>query len=837
MRYFSGCQVILAVGIFLFASSVQATEVGSRVLSDIQVEQHQEEVDLRILFNFPVRYVSHQVAEGGRLLRVQLQPVIALDSEDSLSMQVRESLAWDATTAVPLTEVVFDGETVGFPEVLIRLKTAVKASIHSGSDFRSLIVSIPLSRRVAAKPKKSVPPKPAESPPIQRRHYVLNLESSQKKFLLDRLARPAALKGYALYTTLFTKDGEAWHRLRLGFFPSFSAAKKMAEKIRNEYPQAWIERAPTKEVSSHLREMSAPLVASQTKPSVKAVSTKPKAARRRLSETRLSQMFGDAKEAMTAKNYREAIRLLTRILREPGEPGERYRRESRELLGLGRERNGQLAHAKAEYKKYLLEYPEGEATERVRQRLAGLLTARKAPKKSLAKSRRRGRSAAPVWRVFGGLSQFYRRDILLTDAAGETVTQSRLPTNLNLSVRRRGKDYDLRFQFTGGHELDFLNSKQSDTSISELFFDAFHKGGDRASLRAGRQSRSSGGVLGRFDGAFVGYGFTPKLKLNAVFGYPVNDTDDTTITTNKHFTGLSADLGTFNERWDFNAFIIDQQVDGITDRRAVGGEMRYFSAGRSLFSLVDYDVSFRTLNTFLVLGTWTLPDRTSFNATFDRRKSPILTTSNALQQLNAAGASILSVSQALGTFSNSELRQFARDRAATTTSLTLGASRPLNEKFQITGDANISHTSGTDLSLNSKLFNGAIEGTSSSGYDFFISTQLIGSGLFKQGDIGILGLRYSDVNTSDTVSLNLNTRYPFTRAFRINPKATLSYRQNKRDIGERFTIKPSLRIENRWKKRVRFEAEVGGEWAKDRRVGSAEITRSYFVNAGYRMTF
>lgn len=30
------------------------------------------------------------------------------------------------------------------------------------------------------------------------------------------------------------------------------------------------------------------------------------------------------------------------------------------MLGLARERNGQLAHAKAEYEEYLREYPNGE---------------------------------------------------------------------------------------------------------------------------------------------------------------------------------------------------------------------------------------------------------------------------------------------------------------------------------------------------------------------------------------------------------------------------------------------------------------------------------------------
>jgi len=80
---------------------------------------------------------------------------------------------------------------------------------------------------------------------------------------------------------------------------------------------------------------------------------------------------------MAKKDYSHAIALYTKILAYPNHP---YRQDAQEYLGLARERNGQLAQAKAEYEAYLKLYPKGEGADRVRQRLTGLITA-KAPAK------------------------------------------------------------------------------------------------------------------------------------------------------------------------------------------------------------------------------------------------------------------------------------------------------------------------------------------------------------------------------------------------------------------------------------------------------------------------
>ena len=69
---------------------------------------------------------------------------------------------------------------------------------------------------------------------------------------------------------------------------------------------------------------------------------------------------------MDAHDYPTAIALLTKLQRQPEYPD---RARAQELLGLARERAGQLAHAKAEYEEYLRRYPQGEAAERVAFRL------------------------------------------------------------------------------------------------------------------------------------------------------------------------------------------------------------------------------------------------------------------------------------------------------------------------------------------------------------------------------------------------------------------------------------------------------------------------------------
>lgn len=526
--------------------------------------------------------------------------------------------------------------------------------------------------------------------------------------------------------------------------------------------------------------------------------------------------------AMTAGNVRRAVQLYTKVLQSSG--GE-HRQEAQELLGLARERNQQLAHAKAEYEEYLRRYPKGEGAERVRQRLAGLLTARAKPKEKLRKAKALAQEQGLVWGLSGSVSQRYNRDERFTDIEGRVVNRSDLNSNLDFTGSVGDDRYEANLRFSGAHTLDsFEKGSADDARLSAAYVDLFDSQLELFG-RFGRQSRSSGGVLGRHDGALVSYQLTPKVKVNGVAGFPVTTTKSVTFKRDRYFYGLSLDLGTFAENWDGSLFIIDQKVDSVIDRRAVGGELRYFAPSFTAFGLVDYDILYDSLNIALLNGNYVFPDRTTINFSLNYRNSPILTTTNALQ-----GQGVDSISTLLNDFSEGEVRQLAEDRTSVSRSVTIGASRPLNEMFQISADVTATDQSDTEES-------GSVEAISGTGVEFFYSAQLIGSGVIKEGDIAILGFRYVDTDRFKRYTIDLNTRYPISRSFRISPRLRTDYRVNEDDDDTQLSVKPSLRLIYYWDRELQFELDLGGEWVDNKIDGESDKTLGLFFNLGYRVDF
>jgi hypothetical protein len=80
----------------------------------------------------------------------------------------------------------------------------------------------------------------------------------------------------------------------------------------------------------------------------------------------------EGRAALKHNNFGTAIQLFAKVLKYPEN---QYSAEARELLGLARQKGGQLDQARAVYEEFLRRYPSGEQSERVRQRLAGIVTA------------------------------------------------------------------------------------------------------------------------------------------------------------------------------------------------------------------------------------------------------------------------------------------------------------------------------------------------------------------------------------------------------------------------------------------------------------------------------
>ena len=259
------------------------------------------------------------------------------------------------------------------------------------------------------------------------------------------------------------------------------------------------------------------------------------------------------------------------------QPPNAEQRAAQEYLALARERNGQIAHAKAEYERYLDLYPEGPETERVRQRLAALLAVSGAGSGYANTSTGTPGSGSNPWKVRTFLSQYYRRDVNQLNDLEEVTSQSSLYTDLSVDARRRGERFDISTRFTGGYRYDLLDeesrSSGNDFRLSYLYADLLDTR-TRVRGRLGRQTRSNGGVLGRFDGLNVSYPLNERVRFDAVAGQPVYSTASSDEQS-RMFYGVSSNFTPFSNDLEFGVFYLEQDIDSLTDRQAVGTGTRF----------------------------------------------------------------------------------------------------------------------------------------------------------------------------------------------------------------------------------------------------------------------
>ncbi|MBV1930935.1 MAG: hypothetical protein KUG71_04390 [Porticoccaceae bacterium] len=556
-----------------------------------------------------------------------------------------------------------------------------------------------------------------------------------------------------------------------------------------------------------------------------AVSSQSLIATLKQTDPKMAGLLQRANQAMIDKNYSSAVQLFMKI-RDKGNLS--VRAHAQELLGVAREYNGQFAHAKAEYERYLQDYPDSPGLDRVNQRLTALITAATKPKERL-KSGRRSRTQDPEsWNTqfFGSISQIYYRDEMNREEGGSQLTRSELTNDLDFVGRARKGRYDLKTQFVGGFEEDFRPGGEGGEFIPSIMsFD----GRDSESglyARVGRQSRTTGGILGRFDGIHAAYEVTPEITLNTVYGHPVDTRHKTQIRTNNEFYGVSADIGPHWGGWDFNAFYITQDNFGINDREAVGGEARYFDTRKSIFTLVDYDIDYNDLNIFLLIGSLTVKEGTTLNLVLDYRNSPILTTTNAIQ-----GQGVEELEELLGVFSDDELFQLAEDRTSDSESVTTGITQRINETWQVIGEVTVTEFGDTRAS-------GGVEAIPGTGKEYYYSTQLLANSLFYENDSAILGARYADTLNANTYTLDANWRVSYwDRRLRLNPRIRLDYREDKRNTNDRWFVRPFIKTDYRLRKWMKLEFEFGYEWLDQSFSDESQKTTRYFLSIGYRAQF
>jgi hypothetical protein len=664
--------------------------------------------------------------------------------------------------------------------------------------------------------------------------YSVNLDSSQTKIPRETVEAAAASLQTQVYVSETDIDDQHWYRLRVGPFSSRAEAERVLKAAQAIYPRAWLA------VNDEAVDLSA-VERAGVPSAVASGPTDPP-----LPDGERASMLRDARDALAKHKYPEAVDLLSRLLRQPEYPA---RAEAQELLGLVRERAGQMAQAKAEYQEYLHRYPDGPAAARIRGRLQTLAAA-SLEAKSTGDF---GAATGNRWTMAGSAAVTYQYGKDQTVSNGLTTTTNSLSAALvygDLLLRDRGERYDFTARVNAGytHNLATTNGGSQDRATA-----AYAELTDRlfgVTARVGRQSLASQGIVGLFDGLFVGYQVSSKWSVSAAAGLPAY-TSYSTVSSNEKFGTVTAELDPFNHAWIFDAYVFDETIGGDTERRSIGFQTRYSVAGRTAVLLADYDIAFKQLNSITLIGnaqvggSWVL----GFDA--DHRRSPQLQLSNSL--IGQAVQDLPALEQQLPP---SIIRQLALARTSTSDTVVLSASRPFGERWQFMADLSALRLGATRASPAVPSLNPvdpanplccAVAATPSTGLDKNASLQMAGSSLLQASDLHIFSVRYdnSPISTSETVSWD--ARFVVRGNWRLGPRLSVERLNDTQQGTKQMLYLPQVRGD--WTSRRSVFEVTAGYQVQNQQVLQQQQTltgqpvtnqvdqRSLYLSAAYRVRF
>ena len=565
------------------------------------------------------------------------------------------------------------------------------------------------------------------------------------------------------------------------------------------------------------------------------------------------------REALTAKEDEKAVQIFNAMLNLPPN---KQSHVAQEMVGVARERNGEVTKAKAEYEHYLRAYPDGEGAVRVQQRLAALAEV----KTQVAQGRKPAKKIDEM-RVYGSVYEYYYggySQTKITDKVTNTTTslnlhdQSLLQSAFDVTGRYRKDEYDNKIVLRGTQTYDLLAASDARRNISRLrALYVEHASQDSYFVRVGRQPGNTGGVLDfRFDGAWFRYVAVPQfLNVNLLAGQPrqfslssnyvPDDPRNFRADLKRYFYGANVDIGPLGQALSGNAYYINQMVNGVVDRRAVGTEVRYASNGKNAFGLVDYDVSYGALNIAMLNGTW-VTEGTTVTLLADHRKTPYLQTTNSL--FGTPGASL----EHINTTNAALLRDQAKAVTGTSDLFLAGVLHAVTKDWQLGGDVRLNRISGTSatnclvilpgtstLFLNPNATTDApcsLQALPGTGNIWTYTAQAIGANFPLENTTFVANASYITSPAYRGESLALNFLGRFGPKWQLDNFVILYHQKDSSGV-ELYRVTPTLRLDYRFLDSWTFEASGGYEKTLSDSPTQKDSTSRQFFFFGLRWDF
>lgn len=550
-------------------------------------------------------------------------------------------------------------------------------------------------------------------------------------------------------------------------------------------------------------------------------------------ETMAEAFFLDGQEALAKGDYPKAINRMNRIL---SLPGNKQTMLAQALIGKAREKNGEIAKARAEYELYLKLFPTSPDAEKIKARLAALPAIDRIRQPRVRRVVRDDRPAE--WTVNGNLSSYYFTGRSRQDSDSMKRDQESQISSLGFNARLRDSVTDTRFVFRDTDSRNFMQPSRNYNRV----YSAYVERRDREIgyfVRAGRQNPNGAGVLERFDGITGSYDLNQDWKLGAVYG----DAVEFGSPFKKRFYGASIELAPQVSRPGASLYAIEQTIDGYLNRRAVGSEVRYFDGQFTGFGMLDYDLLYKGINIGMAQANYMDKSGNNYFLSYDYRQSPSYSLTNAL-----APSGYGTVSDLVDNVGLSQARQLVSDSTSRSTMFAAGVTIPVSEHWQLGGDYRMSDISGTSATIPlaqmcKELQDDAnptdplcVDGprgtlrvsemgicvadsydmvnktcvatTEASGKTQMFSTQAIGTNLFVPNGVGVAYYGYVLGPSYTAQNLGLSYVYPFRENWRLESNAR--YYAQRSDGGQKTNqFSPSLKLIHQWQHNLSFEGELG----------------------------
>jgi len=802
-------RISAAVAAVVFAL-LCASSALAEILDDVQVRPEGADAVIRINTAVRLQFINYSPITPSDLFEI----FFVIIADQGQQTNIEEARRIPGAGDFPTVTITLPLEPVGAQRRRFRVRFSRPVSFRArpGPNNRSVEIVI----AGVGKDVSRVRPGAAVAATPEPR-YSITLETFPTADLRRRAVIPSEFQGYDVFTTEAVRDGKQGFDLNLGLFATREAAEQTRQALLQRFPNARVIELAER------RETAQPVV-----PPPPPTAVAPGAVEAEV-DKQAAALIAKGRAALAAGDNEGATNIFNQLLTLPPN---RYSQEAQELVGLARERAGELAKAKSEYELYLRLYPDSEGAQRVRERLAALeRTLAAAPPGAAGPVA--AAAGAPLRTFNGSISQYYyggssriqtafNTPVNPSTATLATIDVSQLVSNVDLNGRYRTTEGDVRLVFRDTYTWSFLDTVASFNRLNAAFVE--YRGFQNYPLvgRLGRQVGLAGGVPARFDGVVAGVGFHPQWRANVVAGSPV---EYPAIESTRYFYGFNVDFENLANRWTGNVYYIYQQVDGILDRSAVGTEVRYFNAGQSIYALVDYDTSYKEFNVTMLQGTFQTEGRTIINVLFDRRKAPTLTTTNAV-----FGQGTTSISTLLRTMTEGQLRQQALNVTAEVTQALLGFTTPVNPSWQVGLDARLSNVGALPATVVQGI---PVPAQPATGNIWAYTAQAIGSNLYSARDINVFNASYltSPTFTGQLYSYN---NVSAVQNWTIEPYLRYYTQKDNQDVNlNRLT--PGLRITYRVRPNIALESEYAYEKSTVSGPTQRDDTNRQFWYVGYRI--